>query len=584
MENNLAISLNNAKDYLKKKNENGQSVYEHICDLINYIILEKPDKCYDNFEIISTQVKENKKHIYKNNNGNSKNILKEIDQTNSTLDNYILNNYIKQKNEWMQKIKKIIEELKYTEKYNEENIKPIKLPFSINLFHQIELIKWAGYQINTNLIFYIENSIKNILKKNKNSLISLNFWGILKGINNDYYILEGQLKNYKKSLSTFNKKKKKKNSQSSASSTSSKSSKSSENSKNSKNSKNSPDSVSSNESTSSNSNLSTTPNTSESYNSDEQKSQNKSEKSHINTNNVKSLYTKEEYQNFNKKINKYVYWVSINGTNKWVLLKPTTPEYIEKTNKINKMLTGNINHIITSFPNIQIKEKHYLRALISIISSYTCISPKNYFIFKTEENSEKNEQTDDEENESNKENTQSSVVSDESEKSENDDNNSDPIINYKFKYDINLLSNITNWVYSRYHFLPNGHIVYPKIKSKKEKDDKNYKQIINLIKQTPPLKILRKIKAQKNNQTNIYTWKIKHLNHGYSYGINNNHYDIIIIYNFVFYGAFTIYCNKQHFNFYIGTGIRSKHAFIHTYQPDKIYSDNSELSEQDQIE
>ncbi|SCO60635.1 radial spoke head protein, putative [Plasmodium berghei] len=569
MENNLAISLNNAKDYLKKKNENGQSVYEHICDLINYIILEKPDKCYDNFEIISTQVKENKKYIYKNNNGNSKTTLKEIDQTNSTLDNYILNGYIKQKNEWMEKIKKIIGEIKYTEKYSEENIniKPTKLPFSINLFHQIELIKWAGYQINTSLIFYIENSIKNILKKNKNSLISLNFWGILKGINNDYYILEGQLKNYKKPLSTFNKKKKKKNSQSSTSS------------------KKSPDSVSSNESTNSNlSTISTTSNTSESYNSDDQKGPNKSEKNNMNTNNVTYLYTKEEYQNFNKKINKYVYWVSINGTDKWILLKPTTPEYIEKTSKTNKMLTGNINHIITSFPNIQIKEKHYLRALISIISSYTCISPKNYFILKTQENTEKIEQTDNEENEIHKENTQSSVATDESEESKNDDNNSDPIINYKFEYDINLLSNIMNWVYSRHHFLQNGHIMYPKIKSKKEKDDKNYKQLLNLIKQSPPLKILRKIKSQKNNQTNIYTWKIKHLNYGYSYGINNNHYDIIIIYNFVFYGAFTIYYNKQYFNFYIGTGIKSKHAFIHTYQPDKIYSDNSELSEQDQIE
>ncbi|SCN60049.1 radial spoke head protein, putative [Plasmodium chabaudi adami] len=569
MENNLAISLNNAKDYLKKKNENGQSVYEHICDMINYIILEKPDKCYDNFELISTQVKENKKCIYKNNNNNSKSILKEIDQTNSTLDNYILTDYIKQKNEWMQKIKKIINEIKYTEKYNEQdiNIRPTNLPFSINLFHQLELIKWAGYQINTSLIFYIENSIKNILKKNKNSLISLNFWGILKGINNDYYILEGQLKNYKKPLSTCNKKKKK-NSQSSTSS------------------KKSPDSVSSNESTISNSNVSTTsttPNTSDSYNSEDQKSQDKSETNNINTNDVNYLYTKDEYQNFNKKINKYVYWVSINGTGKWILLKPTTPEYIEKTSKVNKLLTGNINHIITSFPNIQIKEKHYLRALISIISSYTHISPKNYFTIKAQEESEQNEQTDDEENESQQENTQSSDVTDESEGSEND-NNSEPAINNKFEFGINLLSNITNWVYSRHYFLPNGHITYPKNKSKKEKHDKNYKQILDLIKQSPPLKILRKIKPQKNNQSNIYTWKIKHLNHGYSYGTNNNHYDIIIIYNFVFYGAFTIYYNKQYFNFYIGTGIKSKHAFIHTYQPDKIYSDNSELSEQDQIE
>ncbi|CRG99922.1 radial spoke head protein, putative [Plasmodium relictum] len=529
MRSNLILSLNNAKDFLKNKNKDGYSVYDHICELINFIVVEKPEKCYENFELISNHIKERKKRSDK--------ILSEKEIDKSNLDNYILNEYIKKKKEWLEKLKLLF--IKNSE------IKPINLPFMRDFYEQIKLINWAGYHIKKNIICYLNNSIKNILEKYKDELKSLNFWGILKGIKNDYYILEGELKD-KKDISFLKKKDSEKYSDTSYDEvlSSNKSSPSTDDSKDT------------------------------SQKMKQKKKKNTEKKKKIN----KFSYKKEDYEYFNKKVNKNVYWVSINGKDEWVLLKFTAPQYIKITNKINKMLTGDLNHIITSFPKITIKEKHYLRAIISIISANTHISPKNYYILKQKNKDKENSE---EEKQKNKDEDENEV--EEYEEKENnqeqmrDDTHGEIIENKKFQFETNSLLNVNNWVYFRYNFLPNGHISYPKnIIIKKSK------KIKNIIKKNPPLKILRNINSE-NHQQNNYAWRIKHLNPGGYYGKNNLHYDIIIIYNLLYYGAFTIYFNKQFFNFYIGNGIKLQHTYLHTYAPGKIQSDKSELSEVDQI-
>ncbi|SBS85101.1 radial spoke head protein, putative [Plasmodium malariae] len=640
MKSNLLLSLNNAKDYLKKRNENGESVYDHICDIINFIVVEKPDKCYENFEIISSHIKESKKNGCTSSNDVNSNKVGQIDLKDNNLDNYILSDYIKKKKEWLEKIKFLFQK-------SSEN-KPIRLPFIRNLYEQVKLINWAGYNIKKDLICYINNSIKQILKQYKEELISLNFWGILKGIKNDYYILEGQLK---KDTNIFSRKKKnsiysddstrevssnggssssilKNDNSSRGRGSRDNDSRSNESRNSSSRGRGSRDNDSrSNESRNSSNRDSNSRGNNHSDNDDELydkrgdkgrrgKTKRPGREKRKPSSSGKYAYTKEDYNHFNKNVNKHVYWVSINGTDKWILLKFTTPEYIKIASQTNKILTGNMNHIITSFPNIAIKEKHYLRAIISIISSNTHISPKNYYISKSknkinrkkkrkkrrnnrgndegeqdEEENEEDDEDEDEEDEEDEDDKQRYDEEEESQEEHRDQNeeeeqeekedyetpyNDEIVENKKFQYDTNFLQNIENWVYSKHHFLPNGHIDYPKkMKSKRNK------KIQNIIKQNPPLKVLRNINPQKENQ-HSHTWKIKHLNHGHYYGVHNSHYDIIIIYNFFFYGAFTVYFNKQYFNFYIGNGIKSKHAFIHTYQPGKVYSDKSELSEEDQ--
>ncbi|GAW80824.1 hypothetical protein, conserved [Plasmodium gonderi] len=601
MKNNLMLSLNNAKDYLKNRNENGHSVYSHICDLINFIIVEKPEKCYENFEMISNHIKESKKKdpissSFSTTNNDSGNNSKELNLKDSNLDNYILKDYIKKKKVWLAKIKLLFQP--------DANDKPAHLPFMKNFYEQAKLINWAGYHIKNHSVCFINESIKNVLQKYKHELMSLNFWGILKGVKNDYYILEGLLKADSNLLFQRKKKKFKILSDSNQSISSSSDTFSSM-------VRGQADDKSGGDEEDEDDKEDEDDEEDEDDDTDDAIKKRTKKRTRGQTSKKEGecefKYKEEDYANFNKKVNKYIYWVSVNGTEDWVQLKHTTPEYIKIASRANKLLTGNMNKTITSFPNIAIKEKHYLRALISLISSYTHISPKKYYISteggkkkqgivkrKKEIDSDNNEEGEVEHSDGSKEKFDDSgeskeenenIENDQWEDDDDDENkrnnevkqdyhDDDLIENKKFQFDTNILLQLENWVYFKYNFLPNGHISYPKIGSNKNAKIKTF------IKQNPPLKILRSINRQKENQ-NIHTWKMRHYNHGNYYGDHNLHYDIIVIYNLFFYGAFTVYSNKQFFNFYIGNGIKSKHAFIHTYQPGKIESDESELSEID---
>ncbi|KJP86823.1 hypothetical protein AK88_03530 [Plasmodium fragile] len=613
MNNNLMLSLNNAKDYLKSRNENGQSVYNHICDLINFIIVEKPEKSYEHFEMISSHIKEIKKgdsvsapsatsYASSPHHGRSK-TFKEPNLRDVNLDNYILQDYIKNKKDWLAKIKFSLQK--------RVQHKSAHLPFLKNFYEQAKLINWAGYNIGSDSVWLINESLKDVLEKYKNDLASLHFWGILKGVKNDYYILEGLLKGD----SSFLFQRKGEKSAPSEDSNGGESSRSGRSASSDGGEQEDEDEEDDEEED----------DEEEDHNDEEQEGRNKNHRKSTNrkgknksTDNHQLKYKKEDFVTFNKRVNRHVYWASVNGTNEWVLLKPTTPEYIQMASKTNKMLTGDMNKIITAFPNIAIKEKHYLRALISLISSYTHISPKKYYITRgaekkqvtgkrkkggTDQISDADEDEPDYSGASNEKNDDSSETKDENECTDNDeedegkdgdgdkrngnlDNDNhdawDDILieNKKFQFDANSLSRLENWVHCKHNFLPNGHVCYPKDGRTKNGGRASNAKMKHIIKHNPPLKILRGINTQNENQ-GAPTWKLKHLNPGQYYGAHSFHYDVIVLYNFTFYGAFTVYSNKQFFNFYIGNGIKSKHSFIHTYQPGKVESDESELSEMD---
>ncbi|EUD65511.1 hypothetical protein C922_04017 [Plasmodium inui San Antonio 1] len=625
MKNNLMLSLNNAKDYLKSRDENGQSVYKHICDVINFIIVEKPEKSYEHFEMISSHIKESKKgdsvlasssasYASSSHRARGK-TSKDSNLRDVNLDNYILHNYIKNKKDWLAKIKFSLQ----------QRVQPkrIQLPFLKNFYEQAKLINWAGYHIGSDSVWLINKSVKDVLEKYKNELVSLHFWGILKGVKNDYYILEGLLKENSSFL--FHRKGKK--SAPSEDSNGEESSSSGGPASGEGGKQEEDDEEDDEEEDKENDEEDDEENDNDEQKRDRNKNHRKSTKrkgKNKSTENHHLNYKKEDFVTFNRRVNRHVYWASVNGTDEWVLLKPTTPEYIQMASKTNKMLTGHMNKIITAFPNIAIKEKHYLRALISLISSYTHISPRKYYITRGAEkkqavgkgkkrgknrnsDEDQDEEGDEEEDEldysdaSNEKSDDSSETKDENEGDENgeeekegdgdrpngdlDHDNHDAgddilIENKKFQFDANALSRLENWVHCKHNFLPNGHVCYPKDRRRKNGGHASNAKMRHIIKHNPPLKILRGINAQKENQVPP-TWKVKHLNPGHYYGAHSLHYDVIVLYNFIFYGAFTVYSNKQFFNFYIGNGIKSKHSFIHTYQPGKIESDESELSEVD---
>ncbi|SBT76934.1 radial spoke head protein, putative [Plasmodium ovale] len=587
MKSSLVLSLNNAKDYLKERDEEGNSVYEHICDLINFLVVERPNKCYANFELISNHIKECKRD---NNVRKARDITsREAHFKDSNLDNYILTDYLKKKKEWLEKTKLLLQQRCKT--------KRVHLPFLMNFYEQVRLMNWAGYSIKNDLIFHISKSMKSIIQKYKDELESLTFWGILKGTQNDYYILEGRLKADSAMLSSRTGKFK----------------------------------PSRGETDDSQSECAEAQGSEESGSDSDEHSD-----GHSYNGSGNFPYGKENYDKFHKKVNRYVYWASTNGMNKWLLLKCTRPECIEIASKANKMVTGDINHVITSFPNIEIKEKHYLRAVISIISSHTHISPQYYYQLKgkrrggtgkvgtreaEKEDEDDGEERDDEEDEEGEEDMAEGET-----EGETDGDGDELVENTKFQGDPHILSNVENWVHCKHHLLPNGHVHYTKVKPAKgvrrrsgddsgddsdgdsgrgsgrgsgrdsdgdsggdsESDARGRRvgrsrQIEADVRQNPPLKILRSVTSQGEGWDN-HTWKVKHLNEGHYYGVSNAHYDVIVIYNFLYYGAFTVYHNGHFFNFYVGNGIRSKHAFIHTYQPGRVHSDQSELSEEDQTQ
>jgi len=86
--------------------------------------------------------------------------------------------------------------------------------------------------------------------------------------------------------------------------------------------------------------------------------------------------------------NRYVYFVCSKLGEPWVKLPHVTPTEIAQSRKITKLLTGNLEQPIESYPKFVGKEENYLRALIARISAGTQISPSGYYVFDDEGNEE----------------------------------------------------------------------------------------------------------------------------------------------------------------------------------------------------
>ncbi|XP_063985995.1 radial spoke head protein 6 homolog A [Diachasmimorpha longicaudata] len=81
-------------------------------------------------------------------------------------------------------------------------------------------------------------------------------------------------------------------------------------------------------------------------------------------------------------VNKKVYFVCKSpGQDPWVELPPVTPEQIIISRKILRHFTGCLETPIHTFPAFPGNEKNYLRAQIARITATTSVSPIGYFIF-----------------------------------------------------------------------------------------------------------------------------------------------------------------------------------------------------------
>ena len=78
-------------------------------------------------------------------------------------------------------------------------------------------------------------------------------------------------------------------------------------------------------------------------------------------------------------VNALTYWVTDNVLEDWIELPDITPEQLQVARKIKKLLRGDLNAEIKSYPLFPGKERHLLRAQIARITHGTVLIPKGIY-------------------------------------------------------------------------------------------------------------------------------------------------------------------------------------------------------------
>ncbi|CAO1393733.1 unnamed protein product [Diamesa serratosioi] len=150
-------------------------------------------------------------------------------------------------------------------------------------------------------------------------------------------------------------------------------------------------------------------------------------------------------------VNRNVYFVCNNPGDDWIELPPVTPSQIQSARHIKKMLSGCLDSAICSYPIFPGTEQNYLRCLIARISAATHISPKGFF--KADFNLK---QSDDE--------------SDEGEEEDSDDENVKENPKYK-AMSLQKLLLLENWVHHKAYILKQGRVSWLNVNVLENKKD-----------------------------------------------------------------------------------------------------------------
>jgi hypothetical protein len=144
----------------------------HIKELIKEICTSHKKDGYENFETISMFLRE--KFTKLDNGFQYKNLIPEIKKTFklTSIEEEVLTNFSSK---------------------NDKTIKTIP-NFMEDIISQSKLLEWGGVSFSDEEWYKIRMSMKKILKENNCEF--LRFFGKIYGIKNDYYILQGLMKDY----------------------------------------------------------------------------------------------------------------------------------------------------------------------------------------------------------------------------------------------------------------------------------------------------------------------------------------------------------------------------------------------------
>lgn len=173
----------NAKTILQEKDQNGNSVYEHLISVVQEII-ESKTNCYDDIEQISKSIKTQKipksQEKFENLNPKEKEELQE----------YILN--ILQLSGKEVPSNEVIQ----SEEQEEEAEEPVEVdPTKIlDIMKNVQMLQWSGIDFGNDW-WHLQCACYNLAKQFP-KIIEPRFFGKIFGIGNDYWIVESKLEEY----------------------------------------------------------------------------------------------------------------------------------------------------------------------------------------------------------------------------------------------------------------------------------------------------------------------------------------------------------------------------------------------------
>lgn len=163
-----------AKDELQKKDANGNSAYDHLIEVIEQIVETKTNG-YDNFEYVSSLVK-------KNSTKNKQVILneKEIEEVKCYISSVLE--------------KSGPPKPQAAEQENEEDLVVVEMNKVADIMENVQLLQWAGIDFGDHW-WKLQCACYELVNQFP-TIIEPRFFGQIRGIENDYWIVETKLEEY----------------------------------------------------------------------------------------------------------------------------------------------------------------------------------------------------------------------------------------------------------------------------------------------------------------------------------------------------------------------------------------------------
>lgn len=272
------------KKILASSDEPHSEVYSHLTEVIIHILQNKPEKLYDNFELISSFVK--------NNTFSYKPLAPDTEIAK-------LKSRKIDVSDWVEDCKALLSPfIKTTEQGFKVLAPPPPLGTLSDLLQDRELLNWVGIDFGESETYRIQLSLRNLMRSSGAS--SIRFWGKIYGREKDYYVAEGTLDGAGR----------------------------------------------------------------------------------------EDIPRPKGFERRGTGLNKFTYWVTDSVLDDWVELPDVTPQHIQQSRTIKKLLTGRLDSEVLSYPIFSGKERHLLRAQIARITSSTVLIPKGIYKLNEEDPSQ----------------------------------------------------------------------------------------------------------------------------------------------------------------------------------------------------